>query len=269
MRFAAALHKTIADLRLVCGVEVVWKDADPRWWARLPRALAQHRNPHCLAVKADRLRLARCIGIDALEAGDFAPDAAYRIRTCPFGVTEILVPIRAGGIYHGCCLVGPWQGIGRAGGAFASTRAALAPFPGRARAMAIARLVAAACAPLVADRIASRAAEEAARDPLMAEICRWITANLSAGLRVRDAARVAGLSPSRFVHRFAAACATPFGPYVRNCLMEEAARRLASGDVAVGTVASALGFTSHARFSAAFKRTHGCTPSAFRLRRGA
>lgn len=267
MPFSDALRRTLDDLRRTCGVEVVWKDADPRWWARLPPALSQHRNPHCLAVKADRLRLARCIGIDALEAGDFASRAAYRIRTCPYGVTEVLVPIRSGGTYHGCCLVGPWRGTARV--AAPQTLAALPPFPGRARAAALARLVAAACAPLALERSAGRAAEEAERDPLMAEVCRWIAANLSARLRVRDAARVAGLSPSRFVHRFAAACGTPFGPHVRRCLMEEAARRLAAGGVEVGTLASELGFATHARFSAAFRKAHGCSPREFRERRGA
>ena len=267
MPFSDALRLILDDLRRVCGVEVVWKDADPRWWTRLPPALSQHRNPHCLAVKADRLRLARCIGIDALEAGDFPPRAAYRIRTCPYGVTEVLVPIRSGGVYHGCCLVGPWRGVARLPAP--PTLAALPAFPGRARVAALARLVAAACAPLAQERSAGRAAEEAARDPLMAGVCRWIDAHLSARLRVRDAARVAGLSPSRFVHRFAAACGTPFGPHVRRRLMEVAARRLAAGGVAVGSVAEELGFTTHARFSAAFRKAHGCSPREFRERRGA
>jgi AraC family transcriptional regulator len=71
------------------------------------------------------------------------------------------------------------------------------------------------------------------------------------------------------VHRFAAACGTPFGPYLRRRLMEDAARRLASGDQVVGAVADALGFASHTRFSEAFRRHHRCTPSAFRARLGA
>ncbi|MCK6491181.1 MAG: hypothetical protein L6R48_23265, partial [Planctomycetes bacterium] len=135
--FATALGRALADLRLACAVAVVWKDADPSWWARLPPALSQHRNPHCLAVKADRLRLARCIGIDALEDGDFAPAQAFRLRSCPFGVAELLVPVRVGGIYHGCALVGPWRGA--AAPVCAATHAALPPLPPRARLAALAR----------------------------------------------------------------------------------------------------------------------------------
>ena len=87
--FVARLAAAIADLRLACGVAVVWKDADPRWWGRLPAALTQHLNPHCLAVKAERVRLARCIGIDGLEEGDFRPDEAFRWRTCPLSLIHI------------------------------------------------------------------------------------------------------------------------------------------------------------------------------------
>jgi AraC-like DNA-binding protein len=266
--FADALRMVAADLRLACGVEVVWKDADPAWWARLPRAVSQHRNPHCLAVKGDRIRLGRCIGEDGLEAGDFADGEAYRVRSCPFGVCEVLVPIRAGGLYHGCCLVGPWRGTPAPAGLIA-THARLPAFPGAARAAAIARVVATALAPLAAERTAALAAESAADDPLMAQACAWIEAHLDAGLRVRAVAQAVGLSPSRFVHRFATASRTPFGPYLRRRLMEEAARRLATGTQGVGAVAADLGFASHTRFSAAFRRQHGCTPSAFRSRRGA
>lgn len=267
MDFAESLRRAVADLQAACGVAVVWKDADPRWWARLPPAVSQHRNPHCLAVKQDRIRLARCIGEDGLEGGDFKPDETFRIRTCPFGVSEVLVPVRAGGIYHGCCLVGPWRGA--AGTSALPTHGGLAPPPSPARLAAIARVVEAVIAPLVADRTASRAAAAAAADPAMAAARDWIEAHLSARLRVRESAAAAGLSPSRFVHRFAVACGTPFGPYVRGRLMEEAARRLADPSVTVASVAASLGYASHARFSAAFRQIHGCPPSAYRRRRGA
>lgn len=267
MAFADALRTAVADLELLCGVRVLWKDADPRFWSRLPPELSQHRNPHCLGVKADRRRLGRCIGIDGLEAGDFDPAGRWALRTCPFGVAELLVPVRAGGIYHGCCMVGPWRGepCELPGPA----HAALPPCPPRPRLEALARTVAAVFAPLVADRTAQRAADAADADPLMARARGWIEANLSAALRAAAAAHAVGLSRSRFVHRFAAACGTPFGPYVRRRLMEEAARRLAAGDAAVGAVAAGLGFASPTRFAAAFRRAHGCTPSRFRARRGA
>lgn len=267
MAFADALRTAIADLQLLCGVQVVWKDADPRFWSRLPPELSQHRNPHCLAVKSDRLRLARCIGIDGLEAGDFDPARPWALRTCPFGVCELLLPIRAGGIYHGCCMIGPWRG--EAGEVAGPAHAALPPCPPPARLEALARTAAAVFAPLVADRTAQRAADAAGADPLMQQARAWIEANLHAGLRAPAAARAVGLSPSRFVHRFAAACGTPFGPYVRRRLMEEAARRLAAGDAAVGAVAAGLGFASATRFAVAFRAAHGCTPSRFRARRGA
>lgn len=263
--FISALRRTITDLTLSCGVAVVWKDADPASWSGLPPELSTHVNPYCVAVKRDARRRACCIGVDGLEDGDFAPHLAFRERTCPFGVHEVLVPIRAGGIYHGCCLVGPWRGAGEV---VSTTHPALPEFPGRARAAAIARLVAAAMTPLVADRTASRAARAAADDPLMRRAQAWIEAHLSAGLRASTVAAAVGLSSSRFVHRFAEGCGTPVGPYLRRRLMEEAARRLVSSPVTMGALASDLGFTSHSRFCEAFRRHHGCAPTAFRRRTG-
>lgn len=267
MAFADALRTAIADVELTCGVRVLWKDGDPRWWSRLPADVSQHRNAHCLAVKADARQLGRCIGIDGLEEGDFRADQTWLLRTCPFGVCEVVVPIRAGGIYHGCCMVGPWRG--EPAEAVPPSHAGLPPCPPAVRLAAIARLVAAVFAPLVADRTAQRAAESSRDDVLMARARAWIEANLAAGLRVPAVARAVGLSPSRFVHRFAAACGTPFGPYLRRRLMEEAARRLAGGDQPVGAVAAGLGFASPTRFAVAFRQQHGCTPSRFRARRGA
>ncbi len=264
--FIKALRRTITDLSLGCGVAVVWKDADPASWSGLPPELSTHVNPYCVAVKRDNRRRACCIATDGLEAGDFTPTAAFRLRTCPFGVHEVLVPIRAGGIYHGCCLVGPWRG---AGDVVAPAHAALPSFPGRARVTAIARLVAAAMTPLVVDRTASRAARTAADDQLMRRAQAWIEAHLSAGLRASTVAAAVGLSSSRFVHRFATACGTPFGPYARRRLMEEAARRLATTpSTMMGALASDLGFTGHSRFCEAFRRHHGCAPTAFRRRTG-
>lgn len=262
--FVTALRTALGDLRTATGVGVIWKDADPTWWHRLPADLSQHRNRHCLAIKGDRRRLARCVGIDGLAEGDF-PEGEPRLRTCPFGVSEVIVPVWVAGMYQGCCFVGPWRGRRTPAGA-AATHAALPPPPPRARLLALARVVAATLEPVLRVRTRLHAADRARSDPRMDAARAWIEAHLDAGLRVRRVAAVVDLSPSRFVHRFAEVVGLPFGVYLRRRLMEEAARRLAAGDEAVGRIASDLGFASHTRFSAAFRHHAGCTPTVYRAR---
>lgn len=260
MDFPAESGRLAADLTAACGVTVVWKDADPAWPRLLPKTLAEHRNPHCLAVKEDPTQLQRCIAIDGLTATDWIPGAPPRIRTCPFGVTEILVPVWSTGAYRGTLLIGPWS-RGKAAG--------LLPFPGSRRALAIARLAAAAFAELCDRRQAALAVARAQRagDDLMAQAVAWIDAHLDAGIGARRVAQVVGLSPSRFVHRFKEATGTPFGPHLRGCLMREAARLLADPVNRIADVSAKLGFANQNWFATAFRKHHGCTPTAWRKRR--
>jgi AraC-like DNA-binding protein len=238
---------------------VVWKDADPAWRALLGGD-GQHRNARCLAVKADPARLARCIASDDLTAADWAPGAAPRLRTCPFGVSEVLAPVWGAAGYQGCIFIGPWH-RGRAA-------PGLGAFPGTARALAIARLAGSAFAELCERRRAALAEARARRagDERMAAAVAWIDAHLDAGLGARQAALAAGLSPSRFIHRFKEATGIPFGVHVRQRLMQEAARLLADPARPVAEVSRALGFASQNWFATAFRRHHGATPTAWRRR---
>lgn len=249
-----------SDIARSCQVAVVWKDADPQWRSLLPRSLGEHRNPHCLAVKAAPADLARCIASDDLGVDDWSAGAGPRIRTCPFGVTEVVAPVWLASRYLGCLFIGPWH-RGR-------PAAGLIAFPGSARALSIARLAAAAFTELGERRDAALAGAAARRrgDERMVAAVAWIDAHLDAGLGVRQAALAAGLSPSRFVHRFKEATGTPFGVHLRRRLMQEAARQLADPGRRVADVSAALGFTKANWFATAFRKHHGLTPTAWRQR---
>lgn len=262
MDYERALLDLQRDLTLACSAGLVWKDAHPS--SPTDRRINEHRNPFCMAVKADPRRLRRC-----LHSDNIGPDreSGMRCRTCPFGVVEVAVtcpgPLRTLGL----AWVGPWRHPHRRPpSGLEAAWLSLPVYPGRSTAMAVARLAHGRLAALLAARrpTAERRAEQSG-DALMLAAAAWITANARADLRGGAAARHAGLSLSRFHHRFRTATGTTFAAHRDAGLIAMAQRGLAAGRSATG-VASDLGFRNHSRFSELFRRHCGLPPSLWRRR---
>jgi AraC-like DNA-binding protein len=81
---------------------------------------------------------------------------------------------------------------------------------------------------------------------------------------LRDMARQAHLSVSRFKSRFKAEMGISPWQFVLNARIEAAKRRLTAGKQSITHMAIELGFASAQHFSAAFKRITGLTPRAYR-----
>ena len=83
---------------------------------------------------------------------------------------------------------------------------------------------------------------------------------------VETLARVAGMSRSMFMHRFAAVVGRPPMEVLRDLRMKQAANYLRHQDLTVEEVASQAGYTSHSSFVRAFRKAHGVDPRTFRTR---
>jgi AraC-like DNA-binding protein len=82
-----------------------------------------------------------------------------------------------------------------------------------------------------------------------------------------EAARLAGLSPSTLTRMFKKVTGHSFKQYQTLYRMEQAAHLLQSmPSRPVGEIAQVLGYADPLYFSRAFRRYHGCGPSAFRSR---
>ena len=100
---------------------------------------------------------------------------------------------------------------------------------------------------------------EEAPEPI-GTVARAVAANPDEFARIDIAARLAGLSPSRFQHVFTRALGVPFGRYRQWCRMGRVARTMAAGGSLTHAALDA-GFSSSAHLSAAFRTMFGIKPS--------
>jgi AraC family transcriptional regulator len=97
----------------------------------------------------------------------------------------------------------------------------------------------------------------------------YLAANLSEQMRLERIARAAGTTPAYLTSVFRRVEGRPLHKYLVQLRLARALVELPkTSDLTA--LACELGFSSHSHFTAVFRRTFGCTPSAFRdsMRRG-
>ena len=92
----------------------------------------------------------------------------------------------------------------------------------------------------------------------------YIESNLHEDIRLSALASVAGLSEYRFAHNFKGTTGSPPYRYVMTLKIARAKQLLRETKLSVTEIGQALGFTRASRFSSAFGRFTGTTPSAYR-----
>ena len=98
----------------------------------------------------------------------------------------------------------------------------------------------------------------------MAETIAMIRNNPQAEYQLRDLARHAHLSVSRFKSRFKAETGISPWQFILNARIEAAKQRLAAEKESITKIAVDMGFASSQHFATAFKRMMGVTPRAYR-----
>lgn len=97
-------------------------------------------------------------------------------------------------------------------------------------------------------------------------VARYIREHLGDSLRVSDLARLAGLHPTYFSDRFAAAIGQTPSVYVRARRVEAAQLMLLNTDVPIKAIARSCGYPDVAYFHRVFRAGTGTTPKAYRDR---
>ncbi len=81
---------------------------------------------------------------------------------------------------------------------------------------------------------------------------------------IDEMVNIAEMSESKLRRCFKATYGKTIYEYIRHKKMEQALRFLSHDDMSIHNIASTLGYESASKFSAAFKKVYGITPSAFR-----
>ena len=103
----------------------------------------------------------------------------------------------------------------------------------------------------------------------LADLSRWIVANLHRRITTDALARRASLGPRQISRRFRATFGTTPADFVESLRMKEVQRRLSVSEASIKRVANSLGYRSSHVFRRAFERHFGVSPSAYRERFGA
>ena len=105
-----------------------------------------------------------------------------------------------------------------------------------------------------------RAATQELRTALFREASAIVRAELARPITLTEVAS----SPRQVRRAFAEIGGTTFRAFLAEVRMRRAAELLTATDMSVGEVARQVGYREPSRFTKAFKRTYGLTPSRFR-----
>jgi AraC-like DNA-binding protein len=250
-----AVQELLAAARQVLGIRVILRDfldqaglaADWRW--RVGSA--------CSAVKATDAGLAACRAYCGRQVvRDVALVSDGRIHTCPFGHTEIVVPVIDDGRSVGQLIAGPWWC-----GAGDPPRSGLVPAdPSR---LAAVHQVLIALAQRCAVLLAARSPAQGDRRQRILDL---IARRHHEDLALREVAREVGLSTSRCGHIIQELFGRTYPTLLREARLNHAVRLLLGSDETVARIAAKVGFADASYFTRVFRAAYGCQPSTFRAR---
>ena len=253
MTIADDLRALLGAARRVIGLRVIFRDQSGR--SGLDGEWLFHEGPACRRAKGPPDGPAVCWAFCAgTVLRELAATCQARIHTCPFGYTEIAVPVHSRERFLGVVFAGPcWLGEGPA-------PTDVAPVPDRAW-LEDRLLLLRGLAQQIAAVLDEAPVVESDRQ---ARIVAFIEANLAGDLQLSDLAAALDLSPSRSGHLVKELFGLTFPALVRRTRMQAAARHLAAGGLGVAEVAAKVGCHDAAWFARQFRLVHGMTPSAWR-----
>lgn len=238
----------------VMGLLVCFHDRLNR--VAIRRALKVHRSRFCRNIK--RRHGVQCMAFD-LDATHQAlagvPDG--RIQTCPFGATEIAVPVFVGGVYAGVLFAGPcWT---RRTTRTPDSSLVIPP----TRTWLADRLT---MMRGVARELAALLAEPRAQDVRSGLVLQYLQDRMAEAVYLVALARHLSLSPSRARHMVKEVFGIHFSALAQSVKTQEAARLLRTTDLTVSEVSARVGIDDANYFSRIFHRSTGAAPRDYRRR---
>lgn len=250
------LQRLLKHASAVMGLSVCYHDRSGN--SRLPLDNRKHTHPACLKVKSHLCR--EFDAYDTHQALRWLPEG--RIHVCPYGYTEIAVPVFVETEYAGVLFAGPcWTGKGPP------------PYTG---------LYSPENESWLEERRTMLQAVSTKFSSLIQVNEKIITPNPSRKTRIMEflkknqdedgkvtMARLAAelsLSPSRTSHVVNSLFKMSL-PNLKNAIkLEHAAHLLSATELSIGEIAERLGFHDQNYFSRLFSKGYGLSPTAYRTR---
>ena len=216
----------------------------------LPKSLAIHCHLSCLKIK--RYSDKKCSDYDAGFIHErLANHPEGEIHQCPFGLTEIAVPVLLRDAYAGVLFAGPCCFDN-------GDSAILVP---DMRWLEDRQVILQALAVKIAFALE---AIQGKQDDRKSMILNMIYKKMNSGIQLADAADVLHLSPSRTGHLVKELFDETFPQLVNRIKMREAARMLSAGEKSIFEIAESFGFSDQNYFSRAFRSVHTLSPREYR-----
>jgi AraC-like DNA-binding protein len=222
---------------------------------KVPVSWRQHRAAYCVRRKA--IAEPECAAFDGTEVrGVLRGLPAGRIHECPFGVTELAVPVAERGLMVAVLFAGPiWQ------------RRTRPPAPGMVvrpgRAWLENRLVLLRGVARLLGELLVRDDEAGSGERRLA-ITRYIQEHMAEPVHLSALSHHLSLSPSRARHAVREIFDQSFSELVRSFKLQEAAHLLRTTALPIGEVAARVGFEDQSHFTRVFGRHLRQTPRAYR-----
>lgn len=212
-----------------------------------------HRSRFCRQIK--RHDEARCIAFDSLATHQaLAGLPNGRIQTCPFGATEIVVPVFAGGVYAGVLFAGTCWVRGRK-----APDASLVVPPTRVWLADLLVLMRG-----VARELAALLIGPSTEDRRSAHVLEFLRNHMTESVYLTALARHLSLSPSRVRHLVKELFGVRFTALVQATKLQEAARLLRTTDFTISEIAARVGIGDSNYLSRIFRNVFGVSPRDFR-----
>ena len=254
MPSAADLSHLLLAARRLLGIRVIFRDYLDQ--ARLEEDLRWRVGPACMAVKRNPEDMATCRAFCARQTvREVSLTPEGRCQTCPFGHTEVVVPVIVQGRAVGQVIAGPWW-IGPGD----PPRPGLTPVA--VDQLEDVRLVLQGLALRCAVALAVAGDGDARRRRIHDLLERRHGEDLS----LAEVAKTLGISASRCGHLIQERFGRTFPALLREVRLDHATRLLLGTDRSVADIAARTGFQDASYFARVFRVAHGCGPTEFRTR---
>lgn len=252
------------------GLSVSWKNPEGNPPSPdLPVELHDHRHPFCREIKKSFMpECTACYERRALLSDRSRDDGPF-IHRCHAGARQWIVPLWHGQDYLGAWCFGPFRhGKDRPllmapGGSFGKLPSRT-PDAFEGLAPLASYLAFTLCQS--DDLIHLASISKGCGDPRIQGCLDTMRAKLGEKIRVADLARLAGLSPSRFLHRFKECTGESYTHVLSRLRLSEACRLLVHTELSVLEISSQVGFSEQSHFGVRFRRHAGLSALQYRKR---